>query len=208
MDLDQAVEAALYAARIVAGGRPAQLSAPSAIRVSRPRIASSGSRPLCGVELISPNAACAIDRAVGELEPGIEQLQLGGPEVDVLPLERAHPLAGVGRQRLPVAVLHHDQRSVPQREVDVPVDQGGQRSLGVGRLGDPAPALPEQLLADRDQHLGEHRLLRREVLVERRPGDPARRAEVGDRDAVVAALGEQLRRRGEDLVAAAHGVPG
>ena len=88
-----------------------------------------------------------------------------------------------------------------ERELDVPLDQRLERP----RRG-PAPprargALGEQLLADRDQHLGEHRVLGREVLVERGPGDAARRAEVGDRDAVEAALGEEVGGDVEDLLA-------
>ncbi len=109
-------------------------SDPSAIRLSTSRICGSGSRPLCGVELISPNAACAIARAVGEVELAVGELELAGPQVDVLPLQGADPLAGLGRERLPVAVLDDDQRPVPQREVDVPLDERGQRGARtVGR---------------------------------------------------------------------------
>ncbi len=60
----------------------------------------------------------------------------------------------------------------------------------------------EQLLADRDQHLGEHGVLGGEVLVERGAGDAAGRAEVGDRDAVEAARREELGGGREDLLAA------
>ena len=59
----------------------------------------------------------------------------------------------------------------------------------------------QQLLADGDQHLREHGVLGREVLVERRPRDAAGRPEIGDRDAVEAALGEQVRGDVEDLLA-------
>ncbi len=56
-------------------------------------------------------------------ERGVGRAALRGPQVDVGALERAHPLARVVGQRGPVAVLHHDQRRVGQREVDVEVDQ-------------------------------------------------------------------------------------
>ena len=84
-------------------------------------------------------------------------------------------------------------------------DRAGARDGRVHAL----PADAEQLLADGDQHLREHRLLGVEVLVERRPGDPAGRAEVGDGDTVEAPRGEQLGRGVEDLGpsirGAAHG---
>ena len=180
-------------------------SASSAISVSRSRIWSSGSSPLWGVELISPKAACAIARARSGCSPWWTRPQLGGPHVDVLALQGPDPLARVGRQRLPVAVLDDDERAA-----------GGARSRRASRRGrrarpraSPAPGHPlaadrEQLLADRDQHLGEDRVLGREVLVERRPGDAARRADLGDRDPVEAAGGEQLGRGRQQLLAAGH----
>ena len=123
------------------------------------------------------------------------------PQLHVPPLEAAHPLTCFVRERGPVAVLQHDQRLVPKREVDVPRHQGPQR---LGRIGCSSVALPsdaQQLLADLDEHLRQHRVLGLEVLVERRPGDPARGAELDDGDPVEAALGEQRRRGVEDLLA-------
>ena len=74
----------------------------------------------------------AVGRGVDQLEghvrgrPGpleaergvvVQPPELGGPEVDVLPLESAHPLARVVRQRLPVAVLDDDQRRLGDGEL-------------------------------------------------------------------------------------------
>ena len=93
-------------------------------------MASAGSRLLCGVELISPNAACAIARASSGASAAVPAAQLRGPQVDVLALEAAHPLACLGRQRLPVAVLDDDQRGLGERELHVPVDERRQRVAG------------------------------------------------------------------------------
>ena len=169
--------------------------------MSSSRIRASGSSALCGVELIRPNAACAIARALSGRKPAVHLAEPPGPEVDVLPLQAAHLLARVVGQRLPVAVLDDDERPVPQREVDVPLDQRHQGGPRVGRGLGPLATDLEEPLADRDQHLGEHGVLGGEVLVERRPGDPARRADVGDADPVEAARREQLRRGREDLLA-------
>ena len=82
-------------------------------------------------------------RLVGAQAP-VRAAQLGGPEVDVRPLERAHLLAvGVG-QGLPVAVLHDDQRLVVQGEVDLPVDERGDGRPAVGGLRDARAATLEQ----------------------------------------------------------------
>ena len=157
------------------------------------------------MELIRPNAACAIARALSSRSPSCTSRSRPAQRSTYSRWSAAHLLARVVGQRLPVAVLDDDQRPVPQREVDVPVDQRRQRRGGVGRGVGPLAADLEQPLADRDQHLGEHRVLGREVLVERRPGDPARRPDVGDRDPVEAARREQLRRGREDLLAPVRG---
>ena len=81
-DLALAVDAAVRAARVVAladdpraeigspGLRAGQRDRrPSPSGAARPRIASSGIRPLCGVELIRPNAAWAIARARSVCSP-------------------------------------------------------------------------------------------------------------------------------------------
>jgi len=128
-----------------------------------------------------------------------------GPEVDVGPLQGPHLLARLVGQRPPVAVLDDDQGPVPQRELHVPVDQGRERRLRAGGTVRPLLSDRQQLFADGDQHLGEHGVLGREVLVERRPRDAAGGADVGDGDPVESASGEQSGRRGEDLVAAGHG---
>ena len=73
-------------------------------------------------------------------------------------------------------------------------------SVGVAAAVGALATDAEQLLADRDQHLREDRVLGREVLVERRTGDAARRAQVRDGDPVEAALGEQVRGDVEDLL--------
>ena len=65
----------------------------------------------------------------------VVQPQLPGPEVDVLALEGADLLARLEGQRLPVAVLHDDQRAVPEGEVDVPVDQRPERAAPVAGGG-------------------------------------------------------------------------
>ena len=96
------------------------------------------------MELIRPNAACAIARALSGRNPGVHLAEPPGPQVDVLPLQAAHLLARVVGQRLPVAVLDDDQRPVPQGEVDVPLDQRDQGGARIGsRLGPLATDLEE-----------------------------------------------------------------
>ena len=168
-------------------------------------MAAAGSRLLCGVELISPKAACAIARARSSLSPRWRRRQLRRPQVDVLALEGAHPLAGLGRQRLPVAVLDDDQRLVRERERRRASRPAPRALPGVGGLRDPLLTLGQQPLADVDEHLGQHRVLGVEVLVERRAADAHGLADVADGDAVEAALGEQPRGRVEDLVPALEG---
>ena len=163
----------------------------------------SGSSPLCGVELMRPNAAWDIARARSGSRPCVHGAKPVGPQLDVLTLKRPHPLAVRLRQRLPVAVLDDDQRPVPERELDVPVDEGAHGGHGVGRLGRTLPADRQQLLADRDQHLGQDGVLAGEVLVEPRARDADGGAEVGDRYPVEAAGGEELGRSLEDLLATA-----
>jgi hypothetical protein len=94
---------------------------------------------------------------------------------------------------------------VLQREFDVPRDQRSQCRPVVRGGGGAAPAFGQQPLADAHQHLGEHGVLAGEVPVERGPADAARRTELADRHPVIAALGEQSRRGGDDLVAARAG---
>ena len=74
--------------------------------------------------------------------------------------------------------------------------------VGVGGLLRARGADREQLLADRDQHRGEQRVLGGEVLVERRPAHPAGGAEVRHGGAVEAAFGEEDGRGGQELFAA------
>ena len=111
---------------------------------------SSGSSRLCGVELISPNAACAIARARSAplCQPGVHLAQ---PPAHTSTYSRCRvrtARGGVG-ERLPVAVLDDDEGAVPEREVDVPVHQRMDRRRGVRGGRDALPADLEQLLADR-----------------------------------------------------------
>ena len=190
-----------------AGSRPAGRAPPRPSRRAARASRAAGSSPLCGVELIRPNAAWAIARARLAPRLGGERPQLVGPQVDVLALQVAHPLARL------VRAATDQSRScttisglVPQGELDVPVDERRSAVRGSPASATRSRPTAEQLLADRDQHLGQDGVLGREVLVERRAGDAARGAEVGDRDPVEATLGEQLGGGGQDLLAAGHGL--
>jgi hypothetical protein len=108
-------------------------------------------------------------------------------------LEGADPLTCLVPQRRPVAFLHDDERLVVHGEVGVPLDEGAQRLLGRGGRRDALPADAEELLADLDEHLLQQRVLGGEVLVQGRPRDAARCAELGDGDAVEPLLGEERR---------------
>ena len=185
----------------VAGRRRAQRAERHLARAGR-AWAASGSRPLCGVELIRPNAACAIARARSRSQVVVHAGAAGRPRGRRTPAGARAPARGPRWAATP-------SRGPGPRSAA----GGAARSRRASRPGRPARPRAsaaaatrcrptgEQLLADRDQHLGEHGVLGHEVLVERRPGDPARGAEVGDRDAVEAARREQLRRGGEDLLA-------
>ena len=131
----------------------------------------------------------------------VEEPQLVGPDVDVRPLQVPHAFARLRGERGPVPVLHDDEVAVTEGELDVPLDQCLHRRARVGRGAHPVPAALQQLPADRHEHLGEHRVLGGEVLVQRRPGDAARCAELGDGDAVEALLREQRGGDVEDLLA-------
>ena len=126
-----------------------------------------------------------------------------GPQLDVGALQAADDAPVAVVERGEVAVLHADDVRLSEREVGVEVDQRGQhvvrRTAGV----DDGQAPVDELLADVDEQPREDRLLGREVLVERRTADPARRAEVGDGRPVEAALGEQPRGLAEHDVAGA-----
>jgi hypothetical protein len=92
-----------------------------------------------------------------------------------------------------------------ERELDVPVDEGGQGLLGRAGGGRALPSLGQQPLADADERLGEDVVLAGEVLVEGRARDAARAADVVHRDAVEPALGEQGGGGVEDLLAPGGG---
>lgn len=138
------------------------------------------------------------------IESLVEALELGGPEIDVLPLEGADLVPRGGGQRLPIPILYDDQGKMSQREVNVPINQGLDRLGSVDRGGDPMLTFGEQHLADRDQHRGEHRVLGLEMLVERRPTDSAGPAEIADRDTMEAPRGEEFGRGLEDLFSTSH----
>ena len=55
------------------------------------------------------------------------------PDLDVLTLRAAYLAFGRCREVPQVAVLDSDQIGFSEREVEVEVDEGGQRGLGVGR---------------------------------------------------------------------------
>jgi hypothetical protein len=136
----------------------------------------------------------------------VPTLQLGGPQVDVLALEAPHPLARLGRQRLPVAVLDDDQGWLGEGERHVPLDQCGESVVGAVGACHPLLPLGQQALADGDQHLGENGVLGVEVLVQRRAAHAHGLADVTDGDAVEAALGEQPRGHVQDLLATLDGA--
>ena len=138
------------------------------------------------------------------VQAAVQPPQLGGPDVDVLALQGAHLLARLWGQGLPVPVLDDDQRAMAQREVDVPPDQRVDRVVRVTGVRHPRPPLVEEALADVHEHGGEDGVLRGEVLVERRAGDPARPTDLTDGDPVEALGGEQVGRGLENLVPPAH----
>ncbi len=183
-------------------GRPATAApSPRASRAS----ARSGSRALCGVELISPKAAWAIARARRGVRPGCSSQSRSAHSSTYLRCSvRTRSRAASGseaqsRSWTTISGLWRSAKSTCQ------ATSAAQRRGGVGGGLRALPADGQQLLADVDEHLGEHGVLGREVLVERRAGDPARRAELDDRDAVEAALGEQGRGGAEDLLATGGG---
>ena len=94
-----------------------------------------------------------------------------------------------------------DEGGLPEREVDMPAQQGVERLRGIRRGHHPPAALVEQPLADVEQHLSQHGFLAREVPVQARAGHADGFPDVIDGHAVETAAGEQLGRRGEDLLA-------
>ena len=177
-------------------------SAAPAIWVSSSRIRASGSRALCGVELIRPNAACAIARALSGRNPACTSRSRPAQRSTYSRCRRrtcSRASSGSDSQSRSWTTISGRSRRAKSTCHSTRATRAAAR-VGSG-LGPLATDL-EEPLADRDQHLGEHRVLGREVLVERRPGDPAGRADVGDAHPVEAARREQLRRGREDLLAA------
>ena len=118
-----------------------------------------------------------------------------------LPIANAEACFAVLREGID---WHAQRRVMYEREVDVPLDERNDGRTGVRGLPSPEPALAEKLLADRDQHLGEHGVLAREVPVEPRAADAHRGTYLVDAHAVEAALGEEPRGLLEDLIATAE----
>ncbi len=191
---------------------PPPRNAPRAIRCSRDAVVP---RPGEGA------GAAEVGGGVEQAEDGVDG-RAGGrlgqarvdladhlhPQLDVLPLELPHQLAVAVAQAVQLAVVQGDQRAVVQREVDVALDQGVEdagRGHPVG-LRQPPPGPGQQLAADADQQLGEHRVLAREVPVETGPADADGGAYLVDPDAVETALGEEPGGLLQDLLAAGGGV--
>ena len=111
----------------------------SAISRSRPCMACAGQAAAVRGGVDQPERRVRHGPCLVRRQLTMATAQLLGPEVDVLALEAAHPLARLDRERLPVAVLDHDQRGLRERELHVPVDQRRQRVAGVRRREPPAP---------------------------------------------------------------------
>ncbi len=130
----------------------------------------------------------------------MDRPELPDPDLDVLALGLAHLLARLEWERGPVTILYDDQRLVLEGESDVLVDERTQRLVRRSGSTHPATTLGQQLVADADQHLGQHRVLGPEVPVDRGTGEATRSTQLGDGDAVEALLREQLGRDGQDLL--------
>jgi hypothetical protein len=129
------------------------------------------------------------------------------PFLHVQPLQPPDLAAGRGGHVAEFPAVHGDQGRLAERELDVPAKQRVQGGGGIRRGDDPAAALVVQRLADPQQHLRQHVFLAREVPVDARAGHADGRPDVVDGHTVVPAVGEQLRRRVEDLLAPCP-VPG
>ena len=167
---------------------------------SSDRISSGGRKALCGVELSRPNAAWTPARASFGARSGRMARSCLTHTSTYLRCVSRDLLPCLEGQRRPVPILYDDQRLVVEGERDVPVDERRQRLLR--RVRRPRPLSPdaEELVADADEHFGEHGVLGAEVAVERGAGEPTGRSQLGDGDAVEALLGEQLGRDGQDLL--------
>ena len=116
----------------------------------------------------------------------------GHPLLDVAALEAAHLAPVLVGEGVEVAVLHADDVGVAEREVGVERDERrGAPRRRPRTASTTARASVEQVPADADQQRGEHRLLAGEVPVDGRPADADGGAEVFDRHAVEAAVGEE-----------------
>lgn len=137
------------------------------------------------------------------------------PQLHVLALQLPYELAVGLPQPVELPVVQGDQRPVVEREVDVPVDEGGQDPLrGARRLRHAVAAAGQQPLADADEQLGQHGVLAREVPVQAGAADAHRGAYLVDADTVESARGEEAGGLTEDLLATggggrsgAHGKP-
>ena len=142
---------------------------------------SSGSRPLCGVEFSRPNVACAVARARSRSSPGCRSRSCAAHRSTYARCsERTCSRASGGSedQSRSCTTISARWRSAKSACQSTRRTSASSASSAASTSRRPTA---QQLLADRDQHLGEHRVLGREVLVERRAGDAAGLAEVGHR---------------------------
>ncbi|ESU47984.1 hypothetical protein P376_4032 [Streptomyces sp. HCCB10043] len=157
----------------------------------------------------------AEDGVHGDTGPVLGQRRVEGaddadPDLDVLALEAAHPLAVRVAQPVQLPVVEGDEGAVVEGEVDVALDERVQEGLrGAVAPGlvlrHPQTAAFEEPLTDPHQQFGEHRVLAGEVAVEAGAADADGGAYLVDADTVEAALGEEAGGLPEDLLAAGGG---
>ena len=124
------------------------------------------------------------------------------PDLDVAALHFRHLPPGLVGQAVEVTHVDGDQRGVGQGEFHVPAHEFVQGLVRVAGGVGPVAAAVQQLVADSGEHFREHGVLAAEMPVQRGAGDADGGADVIDAYAVEAVPGEQLRRRGQDLLAA------
>lgn len=121
------------------------------------------------------------------------------PGLDVTALRPADLPLGDGREVGQVAILDRDEVGLAEREVQMELDETGQRVGGTAGALHHGLATVEQSGADPDQQLDEQCLLVGEVPVDGRAADARRGADVLEADGQEPALGDQLFGCGQQL---------
>ena len=148
-------------------------------------------RTECGVELIEAKGCVRPHPEFGRVGFAVQFLQHVHPQLHVVALKGADLGLVVIGEVTEIAVLDPDDVRIAQGEVDMELDQPGQGCSGIACIRHHPATAVEQFLAHAQQQRPQHRLLAREMPVNRGSADPCGGAEVLQGNAIEAVDGEK-----------------